>query len=191
MDRRHFLRGTMGAAFLASRSADSTCAAWKPADAPGLGSRASTPSTADSQRHEDADQGILREAARRYTIAADRCFHVSGPDERHRRYILAVLRHRASTQPKVFSIVDCLQFQATMPALGPINISRPRHAARRFSCSVLYLRRWLRHRRPWVFAHGHSQPDHAPSAVVSAASNGREWRSRLLGFAFTQNSARP
>ena len=198
MDRRDFLTRRHGRGDFGRTVRRLVCADCNATAEPILGRRTSAASSADGQRHEDTDQGLVREAVNGSADAAHRRIDVSRQHERHRGRILAVPCHavfspggdilcrwsaptaRACAQPGT-----CLHF--------PPRTSRPESfrvlfftcaggpdSADRSTTDVAYDRE---------SADRDSEPADAPRTDIPAASDGRQWRSRLLGLAFTTNSA--
>ena len=196
MDRRDFLRGSMGAAILAARPADSFAQSGDPPRTV-LGRWTSSASSAHRQRHQDSDQGLVHEAANGSADTARWHFDVPRQHERHRRLVLAIRRHRSSTWTTVFSLVDRRRSQKPVRALGPLYFSRSGRRGQIASVFSSLLAPAAR-TAPTIH-HGHAddrepadgdpESGDAPRTDLPASSHGRQRRSRLLGFALTANSA--
>ena len=163
--------------------------AGRAAAGPGLGCRTRASPAARRQRLARPAEGVVRRAAVGRTDAAGRQRQCDGPDERHGRGVLAVLRHGPRAGPPVRAVSDRSRRPSAVRALAAVDVPGAGRASRAVPDAVLHLRRrprrnLLGHRRPERLpADRDPEPPVAPGPVVRAGRGCRQRRSHLLGSA--------
>ena len=146
-----------------------------------MGRRGASPSAADRQRHQDADQGILQCSSEQRPDLASRRYFGARPHERY-----AAASTGISMRP-VCSRDDAIRWRSSaatdahvVAAVGACPRSRVRTIVRSdFGCCSSPALGATRH---WaILSPARSQSPAASGTELPTRCNGRDWRSRLLG----------